>query len=320
MALSDMKVFNQFLYQPTIETLAQMVEKFNAASRGAIRLSTEGFTGDFKLEAMFKSLHGSQRRVNRYNTNTTGGISGTALQQIQMNTVKVAGGFGPIIFEPGQLTWILQNEANAIEVISRNLAEAIMRDMLNTGIAAAVAAVEAQTTATTFDAGTGPVTFRDINKAHAKFGDMSQSIVADVMDGASYHNLVDNALANAERLFVSDNILVLDMLGKAIVVTDAPALRETGTGADQKVLSLVTDGIVVHDAGDLITNIETTNGKARIETTMQADYTFGLGLKGYSWDATKKSPSSAELATGANWTKVATSIKDTAGVLTLADV
>jgi hypothetical protein len=32
MALSNMKVFNEYLYNPTIETLAQMVEKFNAAS------------------------------------------------------------------------------------------------------------------------------------------------------------------------------------------------------------------------------------------------------------------------------------------------
>jgi hypothetical protein len=318
MALSNMKVFNEYLYNPTIETLAQMVEKFNAASRGAIRLSTQGFTGDFKLEAMFKSLHSAQRRVNRYNTNGT--ISATNLEQIQMNSVKVAGGFGPIAFEPGQLTWILQNEAQAVEVISRNLAEAIMRDMLNSGIAAAVGAIEAQTSATTFDTGTGPITFRDINKAHAKFGDMSQAIVADIMDGTAYHNLVDSALTNAERLFQSDNILVLDVLGKAVVVTDSPALRETGTGADQKVLSLVTDGVIVHDAGDLITNIETNNGKARIETTMQADYTFGIGLKGYAWDTTKKSPTDVEVATGANWTKVATSIKHTAGVLTLANV
>lgn len=318
MALSNMKVFNEYLYSPTIETLAQMVEKFNAASRGAIRLSTEGFTGDFKLEAMFKALHSAQRRVNRYNTNNT--VSATNLEQIQMNSVKVAGGFGPVAFEPSQLTWILQNEAQAIEVISRNLAEAIMRDMLNSGLACAVAAIEAQTTATTFDTGTAPITLRDINQAHAKFGDMSQAIVADIMDGATYHALVDNALANAERLFQSDNIMVLDLLGKAIVVTDAPALRETGTGADQKVLSLVTDGLIVHDAGDLISNIETVNGKARIETTMQADYTFGVGLKGYAWNVSVKSPTDAQLATGGNWTKVATDIKNTAGVLTLADI
>ena len=81
-------------------------------------------------------------------------------------------------------------------------------------------------------------------------------------------------------------------------------------------------GMAVHDAGDLITNIETNNGSQRIQTTMQADYTFGLGLKGYAWDVTSggKSPTDAELATGSNWDKIATSLKQTAGVLTLADI
>ncbi|HSG61690.1 MAG TPA: major capsid protein, partial [Pseudomonadales bacterium] len=61
-------------------------------------------------------------------------------------------------------------------------------------------------------------------------------------------------------------------------------------------------------------------GKQRIETTLQADYDFGISLKGYAWDTASggKSPTDAELATGGNWDQVATSIKHTAGVLTLA--
>lgn len=47
---------------------------------------------------------------------------------------------------------------------------------------------------------------------------------------------------------------------------------------------MVDSAAIVHDGGDIITNIETSNGKERIETTMQVDYTFGLGLKGYTWD------------------------------------
>ncbi|MNO64399.1 hypothetical protein D3C76_551270 [compost metagenome] len=63
------------------------------------------------------------------------------------------------------------------------------------------------------------------------------------------------------------------------------------------------------------------NGKERIETTIQTDYTFGLGLKGYTWDVTNggKSPSNAALATGTNWDKTASSIKDTAGVALIGD-
>ena len=99
-----------------------------------------------------------------------------------------------------------------------------------------------------------------------------------------------------------------------------PSESPTTTGNDIKVLSLVSGGIVVHDAGDLVSNIETSNGKLRIETTMQADYTFGLGLKGYAWDVTSggKSPTDAEIATGSNWDKISTSVKHTAGVLCLS--
>lgn len=320
MALENMKVFNEYVRSATIETLAQMVDKFNAASRGAIRLSTDGFGGDFLMESSFASLHSARRRVDRYATNVS--ADATPLAQLQHNSVKVAGGFGPVLWEPAQLTWVQQNPEQALEVISRNMSEAIMQDMLNTAIAALVAAIEAQSTATTVDGGTGPITYADINSAHAKFGDHSGLIIANVMDGATFHGLIGQNLANAAQLFQSQGVTVVDILGRAIVVTDAPALRETGTGADAKVLGLVADAAVVHDASDLVTNIETSNGKARIETTMQADYTFGVGLKGYAWDISSggKSPTDTELATGANWDKIATSIKHTAGVLALANV
>lgn len=320
MALSDMKVFNGYVREAAIETLAQMVDKFNGASGGALQLSTQGFDGDYMMRSSFSSLHSAQRRVDRYATNTL--ASSTALAQIQHNTVKVAGGFGPIVWEPAQLKWVGDNPAAAVEVISRNMAEAIMKDMLNTAIAAAVAAIENVGSTAYFDTGTGPITYNDINSAHAKFGDMSQLLICDIMDGTAYHALVGANLTNTPQLFQAGNVTVVEILGKRVVVTDAPALRETGTGADQKVLSLVSGGVVVHDAGDLITNIETNNGAQRIQTTMQADYTFGVGLKGYAWDVTSggKSPTDAELATGSNWDKVATSLKHTAGVLTIANI
>lgn len=320
MSLSLMQVFNEFVMPATIETLAQMVDKFNAASRGSLRLTTTGFTGDFLQQSFWQGIHASQRRVDRYAAQAS--VSPTDLTELKHNSVKVAGGFGPIRFEPGQMTWLQRPTAEGISVISQNLAEAMLRDMLNTAIASLVAAIEAQGAATTYDSNTGPITHRDLNNANALFGDHSGLIVANVMDGAQYHALIDQNLANASQLFVAGNVTVVDVLGRAIVVTDAPALRETGTGADVKVLGLVTDAAIVHDAGDLITNIETSNGNTRIETTFQADYTFGLGLKGYAWDTANggKSPTDAELATGGNWDKVATSIKHTAGVLTLAAV
>ena len=319
MALSDMKVFSQYLTEATIETVAQDIEKFNGASNGTIILSAEGFDGDYMQEAMFASLHAAQRRVDRYAAQGT--PSATALTQIQDNSVKVAGGFGPIIWEPAQLSWIRQNEASAIESISRNLSEAIVQDQLNSVIAALVAAISNNSGTTNDISATLGLSQLALNNTHAKFGDRSGSLRAQVMNGIAYHKLVGEAITNSNTLFASGNVTVVDILGKPVIVTDATSFIETGNPNKIKVLSLAEMAGIISNGSDLITNIETNNGKSRIETTMQADYAFGVGIKGYAWDVANggKSPTDAELATGTNWDKYVTSDKDTAGVITIAD-
>ena len=296
-----------------------MVNKFNAASNGAIRLTTEGFDGDFLQESFFAAIHSAQRRVDRYAAQAS--ASATDLTQLKHSSVKVAGGFGPIRFEPSQMTWLQQPTARGIEVASRNFAEALMADQLNTAIAALVAAISNQAAATNDVSGSAGISYSAFNDAHAKFGDHSANLVAQVMNGSAYHKLIGQNLTNTPQLFQAQNVQVVDILGKPVIVTDAPALYAAGTPNKLKVLSLAESAAMVHDAGDVISNIETSNGQTRIETTMQVDYTFGLGLKGYAWDESNggKSPTDAEIATGSNWDKVATDIKHTAGVITIGD-
>lgn len=324
MSLTQMKVFNEFVMPATIETLGQMVDKFNQSSNGAIRLTMNGFTGDFLQESFFAAVHSAQRRVDRYASN--GSASVTDLTELKRSGVKVAGGFGPIRYEPSQLTWLERPTAQGIEVASRNFAEAMLKDQLNTAVAALVAAISNQSAAK-YDgiADVSPnvgISYATLNKSHAKFGDSSGNLVAQVMTGSVAHKLIGQNLTNSNQLFVAGNVRVLDILGKAVIITDAPALYEDASPLDkEKVLSLVDGAAVVYDGSDVISNIETTNGNQRIETTMQVDYTFGLALKGYTWDETSggKSPTDAELATGSNWDKVATDIKHTAGVIAIGD-
>jgi hypothetical protein len=321
MALSQMQVFNEYIMPATIETLGQMVEKFNAASAGAIRLTTAGFDGDFLQESFFAAIHSAQRRVDRYAAQDA--ATATDLTQLKKSGVKIAGGFGPIRFEPSQLTWLNKPTTEGIEVASRNFAEALMKDQLNTAIAALVAAISNQAAATNdITAGTNAVlTYTVLNNAHAKFGDRSGDIVANVMTGSMYHKLIGLNLANAQQLFLASGVTVVDILGKVAIVTDAPALATAGSPGVDRVLGLVSGAATVYDGGDVISNIETSNGQTRIETTMQVDYSFGLSLKGYTWDETNggKSPTDAEIATGSNWDKVATDIKQTAGVIAIGD-
>lgn len=323
MSLSNMAVFDSYVMPATIETLAQMVDKFNAASGGAIRLTTEGFDGDFMQESFFQSIHSARRRVDRYAANGT--VSPTDLSQAKHSSVKIAGGFGPVRFEPSQFTWLQKPTAEGIEVMSRNFAEALLQDQLNTAIAGLVAAIGNQGAATTVDvSATGALTYAAVNNSHALFGDHSGNLIAQVMDGATYHGFIAQNITNAGQLFTAGTVRVVDMLGKMVVVTDAPALYSAAVvspaaPAKRRVLSLVAGAATVTDSRDIISNIQTNNGGDRIVTTLQMDYSFGLGLKGYTWDEANggKSPSDAELATGSNWDKVATDIKHTAGVLAI---
>ncbi len=319
MSLSDMQVFNDYIMPATIVSLDQQINAFNGASGGAITLSNEGMTGDFMRESFFASLAAARRRVDRYSSN--GSQSATALSELQASKVKVAGGFGPISYEPSQMTWLRRPTQQGVQAASTAFAELLLQDQLNSAIAALVAALENNSDVTNDVSASAGMTYGAINSAHAKFGDASGRIVANVMTGTDAHKLVGDNLTNGEQLFRAGDVTVIDILGKNVVITDAPALYEAGTPNKAKVLGLVQGAATVEGASDVVSNVETSNGKERIETTMQVDYSFTLGLRGYSWDEANggKSPTDAELATGSNWDKVAEFDKLTAGVIAVAD-
>lgn len=319
MALSDVKVYNDDIVGTTIELLGQKTDQFNAASGGAIVLSTAAWRGDFSRESFFNQIASAKRRVDRYAAIAT--QAATALTQGEHVGVKVAGGFGPVLFEPAQMTWLNEDPASAIRAISEGFSDALLADQLNTAVGSAVAAVSGQAALVNDVSATGGLTLNVLNNSHAKFGDQSQLLVTDVMTGAAWHKLIDKALTNSSQLFASGNVMVVDILGKRYVISDIPALYEAGTPNKSKVLSVVANGIIVDNASDIISNVDTSNGNTRIQTTWQADYTFGLKLKGYSWDVANggKSPLDAELFTATNWDKAVAENKHTLGTLAIAD-
>ena len=315
MALSDMQVYNDEIVGNTIELLGQKIDMFNAASGGTILLNAASFRGDFSKESFFNQIASAQRRVDRGIANAS--QAATTLAQGEMVGVKVAGGFGPILFEPAQLTWLQQDPGTAITAIAEGFADALLADQLNTAVGSAVAAVENVAALVNDVSGSVGVTQGGMNNSHRKFGDMSAILAADVMTGDVYHRLVAEAITNTNRLFLSTNVQVVDILGKVTIISDIPELFEAGTPNKDKVLSVTAGGIIVDNSSDIVANMETTNGQKRIETTWQADYTFGVKLKGYSWDTANggASPTDAALFTGTNWDKAVTEDKHTLGTL-----
>lgn len=318
MALSDLAVFSEYTYESMTEVLSQQIELFNAASQGGILLRSNPIQGDFSDAAYWGLIDGLVRRRNAYGS---GAVTPKNLEHLIDTMVKVAAGTPPVNMPPGQFRWIQRNPEEGGAVYGQQLAKATMADMLNTGLMAYVAALTGE--ADVYEDVSGADTdFATLLSGAAKFGDRSQDLRAWVMHSKSMFDIFGTALANTEGLFTFGNVNVRqDGFGRAFVVSDSPSLINVVPDPDEHYIAGLTGGaIIVETNDDFDMNMETTNGDENIQRSVQSEWSYNLGVKGYAWDKTTggKSPNDAALATANNWDRVATSHKDTAGILLLA--
>lgn len=318
MALSDLAVFSEYAYDSMTEVLAQQVELFNAASRGTITLQPAAHQGDYSDRAFYAKIDGLVRRRNAYGS---GSVTGKTLAHLVDTMVKVAAGTPPVSLDPGQFKWIQRNPEEAGAALGQQLAVDTLADMLNTGVAAAYAAM-AQVTEIVHDGTAGTLTPTALNNGARKFGDRSNAVLAWIIHSSPLHDFYNDNLANAERLFTYGTVNVIaDPFGRVFVATDSPSLFTVdgvGVGIDEfHTLGLVADALVIHQNNDFTDNFETKNGDENILRTYQAEWSYNVGVKGFAWDKTNggASPTDAALATATNWDRYATSEKDLAGVV-----
>lgn len=317
MSLPDMKVFNTQLQTAIVKKLTQKADLFNAASGNALALVNGAMMGDFREEAIWENVSQALRDVDAYAAQAA--VTAIGLSQDQINSVKTMKGFGPILWEQNQLTWIGKNPGEALSVISDSLSMAVMQDQINKAIGVLVAGLS-NVAGATLDVSAlvgdlGAVTQLTLNRSHALFGDSSQNLNVQVMTGATLHKLYGQAINNSNELFTSGSVRVVDILGKISVITDSPALT---AGTKERVLSLAPMAVVIEANNDFHSEILPVMGQTRLETQYQAEYTENVSMKGYSWNTAVKSPVKAELETGANWTLILP-LKQSAGVVLIAD-
>ena len=192
--------------------------------------------------------------------------------------------------------------------------------MLNTGIGVCVSAIGQVAAVVNSDAANF-LSLRSLNTTAAKFGDRASDIKVHILHSTPMHDLFDNALANAERLFTHASVNVMeDGFGRRFIMTDSPSLVDlTPTPDNYRTLSLAQGAIMIQRNNDFLDNIETSNGDESLQRTYQAQWSYNVAIRGFAWDKTNggKSPSDAELLTATNWDQTATDIKDLAGVMTI---
>jgi hypothetical protein len=314
MALSNLERFNRWTYSSMVETITQQIALFNAATRGAIVLRTAANTGDYADEAYWKRLSGLVRRRDAYGS---GAVASLTLEHLLKTSVKVAAGTPPVSIDPGMMTWIQQNPDDAGIAQGRQLAEGMLADILNTALGSASAAIGG-ISGLVHDATSANLSLSELNIGASKMGDRAQDILAWVMHSKPLFDLYGAALTNSNDLFSFGTVRVVnDGFGRPLIMTDSSDLSYVATGTKYHTLGLVAGGIVCEQNNDFIQNTETKNGDENILRTVQSEWSYNVGIKGFSWDKASggASPTDAELTTATNWDTVASSIKDNAGVI-----
>lgn len=327
MALSDLAVYSEYAYSAMTEVLRQQIDLFNAASGGCIVLSSAAHQGDFSDVAFFAKVDGLVRRRNAYGTGT---IAQKVMKQIVDTMVKVAAGTAEIRLDPGQFKWIQMNPETAGAALGQQLAIDTLADMLNTGLAAWYAAHVQVNTAgigglvldiTGRDASTlkDKLNFAAQTEAAGKMGDGSGGNVQTwIMHSKPLYDLYANALANAERLFSYGDVNVQrDPMGRVMICTDSPSLYTAGATPVYHTLGMKPQSLLIGQNNDYTAAEQTITGQENIVRTFQAEWSYELGVKGFSWDKANggKSPTDAALFTSTNWDRYATSHKDLGGVI-----
>lgn len=319
MALSDLQVFNEYAYLTMTEVIDQQIQLFNGASNGVLALASAKNQGDYNEAAFWKKVSGLVRRRNAYGS---GAVSAVNLTQGREVSVKIAAGTPPVNIPPGQMRWIQHAPEHAGVVIGQQLAGDMLGDMVNTALGIANAALR-QNSATYLNKATDKMTFQFLADAAIKFGDRQSEIVTWAMHSIPMYNLFSEALGNATHLFTYGTVNVMrDPTGRVFLVSDSPSLVTVDTGPDPDTttyhtLGLVRGAVSIEQNNDFDSTIVDQTGDENILRQFQAEWTYNASVKGYAWDKTAggNSPTNAALMTSTNWDKIATSYKDTAGVV-----
>lgn len=311
--------YNREIYELSTELLNEKVNIFNAATNNGFMI---GATNENKGSYTSRAFWGIASTVRRRNAAASTAISDLTMAMKEEATVKVAAGTPRLVYTPGDMQWFKNPPNSALVAMAKQKAVAMFADMVTIGLKAFVAATVAQATnylTVVAVTGTGGLTTpQTLADAKYKLGDAAGRVVAIVMNAATYRAYMGNNMTNQAGLFVWNNVAVrADVEGTPIIVTDL-LLNANPSPVQYHTLFLCEGGIVVEQNTDEFANATLPLlGTENLGVAYQEQWSYNLGLKGYTWDKTNGgiSPTDAALTTATNWDKVRADYKDLAGVV-----
>lgn len=313
-----LKIDTSIVKTSMTEVLMQNVENFNAGTAGAIALSSHyimGDTEDYSQLAEIASL------VGRRDISVDTAAAVKAVNSVDATSVVCYFSTGSIEFKKVDARRY-GSDVNAFSnAIGEQIGIGFVNYMLNRGIFAVRAAIEANKATLAAGNGTTTATYSLLNTGLSKFGDASGSIVAWVMTGKVFHDIVGDGLANIKTDNVAGGIVATGTtatLGRPAFVTDSAGLvmKDISTGLVDTtcILGLTVGALTIAETEAREIFAETVGGKENLKTRIQAESDVLVTVKGYSYDGTTN-PTDAVLGLSTNWSQAASDAKATAGVL-----
>jgi len=306
---ADMVIYDRLAQTAYLERIQDVLEVFNTASNGALVLRSEAVQGDFDKAAFYR-VGGS---IEHRDVDSDAKVTGKKIGADERVGVKVPWKYGPYETTEEAFKRRLRDPEEFYTLLGQDLADASLDGFIQhafVSLEAAIGANAAMVAQGSFAADHKKV----LTKGMRLFGDRFQRIALFGMDSATYFDLVDDAIG--EKIFNEADVVIYGgvpgTMGKAVLVSDKiPSDRIFGlqSGAVQVVESQAP-GFRSYNIDD----------QENLALGYRGEGTFNLELLGYSWNTGGSTPAPAnpklaELGTGANWRKHATSDKSTAGVM-----
>lgn len=325
---ADFKIYNEFIHTGMVETLTQVSDVFNAASRGTIVLSAVSRKGELVYESFFTD---TANLISRRDPTSTADATAKKLTQGEMVTVKVNRKIGPVENTLDSFKKIQKGpfDQNALDfAIGTQSAKGMQVEMLNTGLMTVRAALEGQA-ASKVDfapaaAAGAPIETTSLVDVLAAFGDAAGSIAIWVMHSKPFYELVKSQIVDNIHGVSGYNISSATpiTLNRPVLVTDSPALitSETVNGVAgttvYHTLGLTTGAVELEDSEDTTVFSEYVTGKENLIIRIQGEYAYNIGIKGFTYDQQNGgvNPDNTALGSASNWDPALSDVKNRAGV------
>lgn len=317
--LSDFKIYEQEMYSGIMETLAQNLSIFNAASRGAVVMEDRRILGNYEKRSFLKKISGV---VARRDATSTNAATAKKITQDERVSVKIKRRYGPVDSTIDAWKMIGQDQREFSRQLGRDLAEEKLADMVNTALLCGETAISGQASLN-YDA-TGETT-KTLTHTHlvsgwAKRGDKSNEIVTWAMHSKPYFDLIkqaisDNVFEVAGTTIMQGNVATFN---RPTVVSDSSALIDlNGSLTDTyNVLGLVPGAIVVTASEPETVVTEIVTGLDNLTVRIQGEWAYNVEVLGFQWDVGNggANPDDSTLGTTTNWDLAFTSYKQAAGI------